>query len=185
MTNYPKLGFLHLLWLNMMRNSCVDHRCVLQALWTLRWQGRWLLKMQGPSRKRESFILVGDRNPSFQNIKKYKVFVVDILNSHFKFYPQLYSLNILWKSVWKHPLCHYIIKEKKPTLLLWFQYPLNAKNVACVACSRAIPSECTIYRKQRKSIFVRRQECNSCTRWYHMSNMYLTHSFVITLTWHC
>lgn len=134
MTNCPKLDFLHLLWLNMMRNSSVDHSCVLQALWTLVAR-RWLLACKNPA-ERELFILVGDRNPSFQifqkNVKDYLLrFKIAIFNSVQK---QHISIQECLKTS-AEPL--HSKRKRKSTLLLLFQYPSNARNTASIASGRS------------------------------------------------
>lgn len=50
--------------------------------------------------------------------------------------------------------------------------------------TEAIPSERTIYVKQRKWVFVRGQECDPCTHWVHIFSVDVAHTFVIILTWH-
>ena len=88
-------------------------------------------------------------------------------------YERLFE-NICWATTFK----------QKKILLLLFQYPLKARNMVSIAHGRSSPSECTIYRKQRKKIFVRGQECDPCLYWFHISCVSLTHTFVILLNWH-
>lgn len=139
------------------------------------------------TKQKERVIYFGGRQKCWFSVfsKKFKGYLlrfkIAILNTVQKNMVWIY---VLWEAVWKLLLSHCIQTEKSSTLLLLFQCPLNARNMVSIACDRSNPSECTIYMKQRKWIFVKGQECDPCLHWFYISYMYLTHTFVIILTWH-
>lgn len=90
-TNCPKLGFLHLLWLNMMRNSSVDHRYIYKHYKPL-WQGRWLLRCKD---KAERVIYFGGtQNASFQIFKRFKKLLLEIQRAILNSIQEYESLNM-------------------------------------------------------------------------------------------
>lgn len=136
------------------------------------------------TKQKESFVWWETEMLVFRFFKRFKKLLLEIQKSHFKPYPKEYGLNICVMRGFLKTSAEPLHSNRKKTLLLWFQYPLKARNMVRIAHGRSSPSEGTIYVTQRKKIFVRGQECDLCLHWLHISCMSLTHTFVIILNWH-